>query len=191
MIEGKDLVVLQKQNGETMENIKAIVQPDMIFINDSSLPIEEGDHFIRKLPNGLRETYLVLDRGFYDSGYGIKAHYQCEVQKVTTRELEQPKQVIYNLYGANSRVNNNSTDQSINIVEMSSDDLFDEIRKALKENIRNEEERRELREIVNELEVNQGTNKFNQLYTKFVTSAANHMTVISPFIPALSQMLQS
>lgn len=189
MINGKDIVILKKANGEIKGNIKATVQPDMIFIDDANLPIEEGDNFIRELPNGLKEVYLVLDRGFYDSFGGFGAHYQCEVKKVSSRELEQPKQIIYNLYGANSRVNNSSTDQSINIVELSSDDLFDKIRNQLKSNIEDETERKELRELVNQLENSQGTGKFNEMYTKFITSAANHMSVISPFIPALSQMI--
>lgn len=73
---------------------------------------------------------------------------------------------------------------------MSPTDLFDEIRTAFKEGISDEAELRSLREIVNEMENSQNTNTFNKAYTKFITSAANHMTLISPFIPALSQMIQ-
>lgn len=36
------------------------------------------------------------------------------------------------------------------------------------------------------MEGNQNKNTFNQAYTKFITSAANHKTLIAPFIPALS-----
>lgn len=73
---------------------------------------------------------------------------------------------------------------------MSPTDLFDEIRNVLKEGISDEAELRSLREIVNEMENSQNTNSFNKTYTNFITRAANHMTLISPFIPALSQMVQ-
>jgi len=78
-----DVVSLIKANGQRYDNIKASVQPKMIFINDSALPIEEGDKIVRELPNGLIESYIVLDRGFYQKFGGIAAHYQVKVQKET------------------------------------------------------------------------------------------------------------
>ena len=124
--------------------------------------------------------------------FQIKGYYLTENEYKKREEKEEiATTIIYNLNGANSRINNNSTDQSINIVDMSPSDLFDEIRKVLKENISDEGELKSLREVVNEMENSQNTSKFNQVYTKFITSAANHMTLISPFIPALSQMIQS
>jgi len=39
--------------------IAAFVQSEIIFINDASLPIEEGDEIERILPNGLIEIYVV------------------------------------------------------------------------------------------------------------------------------------
>jgi len=185
-------VQLLKQNGNIYDDINAVVQPNMIFIDDNSIPIEEGDYLIRKLAsNGLEEKYVVLDRGFYEAEFGEEAHYQCKVKKTSTLELtRQPQNVVYNLYGANARVNNHSTDQSVNIINTSSDDLFDKLRQTIKESIDDENEKMELRMLVNELEANQKTGNFNQLYTKFITSAANHMTLISPFIPALSQLIK-
>ena len=59
-------VTLKKQNGEEYTDIPASVQSKKIFIDDVSIPIEEGDHLVRKLPNGLEEYYLVLDRGYFD-----------------------------------------------------------------------------------------------------------------------------
>ena len=77
-----DNVKLVKQNGQVIENIIANVQPKLIFIDDVKIPIEEGDHIIRKLPNGLEEIYKILDRGFYNNSGGIPAHYQIKVQKI-------------------------------------------------------------------------------------------------------------
>ncbi|OOR59994.1 hypothetical protein BGP34_04095 [Bacillus mycoides] len=56
-------VSLLKQNGQCIDDIEAHIQSKVIFIEDISIPIEEGDKILRVLPNGLSETYLVLDRG--------------------------------------------------------------------------------------------------------------------------------
>lgn len=100
----KDRVTLIKNDGTTIDNIKALVQPNMIFIEDASLPIEEGDYLIRALKNGLQERYLVLDRGFYDDFAGVKAHYQVKVRKETAIELERKSAMQINIgtaYGSN------------------------------------------------------------------------------------------
>jgi hypothetical protein len=40
------------------------------------------------------------------------------------------------------------------------------------------------------LEKAQGTKLFAERYTDFISAAANHMTIIAPFIPALSELLK-
>ncbi|MEH7526760.1 hypothetical protein V7149_26395, partial [Bacillus sp. JJ1503] len=182
MISGKDVVSLHKQNGEVVKEIKSTVQPDMIFIDDPNVPIEEGDHFIRLLPNGLTEKYLVLDRGFYDSGYGFNAHYQCEVKKVTTRELEQQNQIVYNVQGNNAKININSNDNSHNIVNIAPENLFNELRKVLVEGIQDRQHRRDIIDAVDDMEESQGQSSFIQNYQKFIALAANHMVLLTPFI---------
>jgi hypothetical protein len=107
----KDTVTLIKKDGTQFDGIKASVQTKKIFINDASLPIEEGDNITRILPSGLTEVYLVLDRGFYDKQMGSSAHYQVQVSKVTTRELQQlPMQFnIGSVYGSNIATQGNAT----------------------------------------------------------------------------------
>jgi hypothetical protein len=90
-----DTVNLVKPNGDRIEDIAANVQPSMIFIWDGSLPIEEGDKITRVLPNGLPESYLVLDRGFYAKRGSFPDHYQIKVRKessiAVSREQAQPR----------------------------------------------------------------------------------------------------
>ena len=58
----------------------------MIFTEDQTLPIEEGDRFERQLPNGIVESYVVLDTGF-KQGYGsIGPHYQTKIRRVPKKE---------------------------------------------------------------------------------------------------------
>jgi hypothetical protein len=185
-----DSVSLLKKNGERYDEIKTSVQKDKIFTNRVDIPIEEGDIFERKLPNGLVERYLILDAG-YHTGFGnIKAHYQSSVRKET--KIDPPStlpQAVYNLIGPNARVNIHSMDASNNVVDINQGELFNELILSLQKNIDNRDLKENLTRKVAELQQAQGTADFVVKYREFITMAANHMTIISPFIPALSQML--
>jgi hypothetical protein len=180
----RDKVTLFKQNGEKYENIKSNVQTKKIFINDSTLPIEEGDYLVRELPNGLEENYLVIDRGFYSDFHGIKAHYQVSVQKETTRKLELNKAINnYNFNGTSEKINVNSIDNSVNVKNIIHNrQLFDNMREVAKNNS-------EIISAINEMEKNVGKQSFKDSYNKFIQNAANHMTLMTPFIPVLTELL--
>lgn len=121
-----DTVSIVKPDGQRIDGIKACVQPDMVFMEEHDLAgfvFEERDKVIRKLPNGSEEIYLVLDRGYYSGMGGIKAHYQAKVRKESAISASRPS-VTYNLHGAASRVNINSVDSSLNVVNTAADDGF-------------------------------------------------------------------
>jgi hypothetical protein len=185
----KDKITLLKPDGRRFENITAQVDPEMIVIDDAKLPLEEGDRIHRHLPNGLTEVYMVLDRGFY-SGLGpIPDHYQAKVRKETSLPTRQTMQVIYNLTGPNARININSEDRSLNVVDITPENLFSELRKTLRDAVREDARRQEILYVVDSLEKAKGTPGFVDRYRKFIALAADHMTLLSPFIPALTQML--
>lgn len=186
----RDTVILKKQNGEIFTDIKANVQKGRISIHDNTLPIEEGDRLVRALPNGLEESYIVIDRGYREKLHSIDAHYQCEVQKESSMQYKEWASSITNhFYGANSRVNIGSTDNSSNIVNINNDTVFNELRSAINENISSESDSVILLDLVNEMEETRGTPTFIDKYKSFMESAANHMSVFSPLLPALAQVL--
>lgn len=80
-----DKLTLIKSDSRKYEEILADVQKNKIFINDISLPIEEGDIIIRELPNGLKEKYIVIDRCLYTGHLG---HYELEVRRDGVHENE-------------------------------------------------------------------------------------------------------
>lgn len=109
-----DVVRLVKANGHSYENIKARVESKMIFISESTLPIEEGDKIFRELPNGLTETYIVLDRGYYPKFHTMEAHYQVRVQKETAifpSRNTSPHTIVENLI-AGDQINLSNVNQS-------------------------------------------------------------------------------
>jgi len=186
----QDRVTLIKKDGLKFEGIKASVQRDKIFSNDVNIPIEEGDVFERTLPSGVVERYTILDAGFNEGIGGIKSHYQSEVQKQTKIDPpQQPSQVVYNLTGPNARINIQSVDSSSNIVGIDPTNLFSELRDTIQKSVFDIQQRAELTNKVKELEESQDTKNFTMRYQEFMALAASHITVLAPFLPALSQML--
>ena len=117
-----DHVTLLKKNGDRVEGIKANVQAKKIFINRSDILIETGDLIQRNMSNGGEETYEVIDPGFHESFHGIEAHYQMTHRKLGLPEAKAAVQSItYHISGPNARVNNHSTDNSLNTVNVNPD----------------------------------------------------------------------
>ena len=185
-----DTITLIKKDGKRFENIKASVQRDKVFTNDANMPIEDGDFFERKLPGCVVERYEILDAGYMSGVAGIESHFQSVVRKATKIEpRRQSSQIVYNLIGANARVNIHSFDNSTNLVGIEPKELFNKLREALQQSVLEKELLGRLQEKVNELEKTRGTNNFSKEYQDFIALAANYMTILGPFIPALSQML--
>jgi len=187
MFSEHDVITLIKQNGEKIENVRANVQPDMIFISDAMLPIEEDDVFERKLRNGLIERYVVLDRGYWDTG-NMPAHYQCKVKKeINVQRQKQPSMIVYNLYGHNARVNNHSIDNSVSVIDINPDEVFDKLEYAINANNSNNDK---LIACISEMRTSVGKPIFLEKFQDFVSLGANLMTIIGPYLPALSQMIK-
>jgi hypothetical protein len=98
---------------------------------------------------------------------------------------------IYNVHGANSRVNVQSTDHSLNISTITEQQVFSGIRQAVNQGVLDDGERARILEKLNELERSIHTCSFLSQYQAFINAVASHMTIISPFLPALTQMLGS
>lgn len=186
-----DVVTLVKADGTRYGNIKATVQAKLILTGDAKLPIEEGDCFERRLPNGTVESYEVLDPGFFAGMSGMPAHFQSKVRR-QSRGTPTPKpaqQVVYNVTGDNARINIGATDASTNIVNIQESALFVKLRYAIEQSVEDAEAKHRILVAVAALESEAGKPTFLHKYNEFMAAAANHMTVLAPFVPALTQML--
>jgi hypothetical protein len=158
-------------------------------VADGSLPIEEGDTVQRARPNGLVAHYTVLDAGYHGEFHGIPARFHMEVRKETeTPRNPPPPSTAYYLTGPNSRVNNSSVDASVNVAHVPATQLFDDLRAALGE-VADVALRERLLADVEEMRTAQGSPGFLARYQAFMQDAANHMTVVGPFLPALANLL--
>ncbi|MFM9958518.1 MAG: hypothetical protein ACKVZJ_10610 [Phycisphaerales bacterium] len=93
--------------------------------------------------------------------------------------------------GPNTRVNIHSVDNSTNTNTIVSSQVFADLRAALTRVDAPAEDIERLRAKVDALEAAAGQPGFLDRYNDFIASAANHMTVISPFLPALGQVLKT
>ncbi|SQD77605.1 hypothetical protein [Moritella yayanosii] len=130
----KDKISILKKSGEVFDDIQASVQTKKTFIHRSDILIETGDLIQRSMSNGTTQTYEVIDPGFHEGLSGIPAGYQIVHKNLGLPEADKAIQSItYNLNGANNRVNNNSVDNSTNIVN-NNGDLFESV-SALREEV--------------------------------------------------------
>jgi hypothetical protein len=100
-----------------------------------------------------------------------------------------PQHVTIHQHGAQPRVNLNSNDRSVNILSVAEQEVFSEIRTALQEGVSDEGRRQDILEKLADfqLAIHQPTSV--EKFQAFINSAASYMTLIGPFIPALTDML--
>ena len=140
------------------------------------------------LPAGTKERYPQLVR----ESVGISAAWiSTEIDRRRLMKKSQASATtVYHVEGDNSRVNVNSTDNSVNIVVKSSEQIFASLRQQIESRVPEGVERKKILDGLTALEQSQGSKSFVQRYTEFIEVAANHMQVLAPFIPALTELLR-
>ncbi|WP_336073683.1 hypothetical protein [Priestia megaterium] len=193
----KDKVSLKRKNGQVYTDIRAGLQKGKILIEDISIIIEEGDTLSRILPSGTSEEYIVLTIHQYNKRFSIPAYYELEVRKRTslsdygegTTFIDQS---VNHFNGNNNRVNKHSTDNSSNqIYEKTEISVFNQLREKLAKSDIPETKKNEIINRVEELEKAIGTSNALSKYQNLISSAADHMTVLTPFIAPLTILLSN
>jgi hypothetical protein len=187
-----DKVTLVKKDGRlARKDIAASVQPNKIITYDADLPIEVGDHFLRNLPNGLVDEFIVDDPGYSPGLLTIPPHFTSKVHR-SDQPAGQPQTIINNIVGDHAKVNVNSTDNSTNTVTTNSATLFTEMLKAVSQ-IATKSERETIAATISAMSAAQERQDrtFLSKYQDFMSAAANHMTIFAPFLPALSKLIGS
>jgi hypothetical protein len=187
-----DTITLLKQNGETVEQIKASVQKNKIFIQRSDLIIKSGDLIRRVMSNGAEETFKIIDPGFHESFHSIPAGYQMDVIKLGLPEAKNAVHTInYNISGTNNRINQNSTDNSVNTLNLNPDlqKHLTELRKEIKSLNLDKDEKSATHEILNEVENQLNNQKPNKTIVRTLLdglpSVGNIATIASLIVSLL------
>jgi hypothetical protein len=145
----------------------------------AEVPSVMGEYVHEVLVDGRKEVQRVL---------GCEIHRIPDFDEDLQDVKSNTKLPNIHLHGDNSRVNLNSTDNSVNTTHPSLDQLFVRLREEGR-SIPDETDRENVLARLDELENAQGSNEFLSAYQRFITSAAQYMTTFGPFIPVLSQML--
>jgi hypothetical protein len=181
-----DRITLVKKDGTVFkEGVLASVGAKTIIVEDMTLPIERGDHILRKLPSNLNEDYVVTQATCYT---GHLAHWEVKYRK-SGEAATSVQTIVNNISGHNARVNIHSTDNSNNQVVENSEKVFSELAEVLRQNVDHNDERDKLIRLVEEMRRGARVGTFTEKYRDFIAAAADHMTMVAPFLPALSQLL--
>lgn len=188
--------IIKANTGEISTEIKARVDSrnNIIYIYFQHLPVnwyvEDGDYLERDLPGDRIEKFTIKNNGYQPAGKISPERYECIVTKGDTFDREAYSSITYNLHGDNSRVYNNSVDNSSNIISSDNgSEVFILLNKIIDEQLSSNSV---LLNLVKDMEQSHKDKSFVSLetYQKFIAQAANQMTLFSPFIPALTEMLK-
>jgi hypothetical protein len=182
-----DTITVRKSTGEVIDNLKASVQSNQIFLDRADILVEPNDLIERKMSNGGVETFDVIDPGFHEAFHGIDAHYQMKVKKLGLPEAKQRVQSItYNITGHNSRINHDSVDNSTNSVNIGGE--LQEYLTALRqivETIEDAKQKRDASEILDSVESQLALPKPSKTVVSVLLSALPHIASISSLASAI------
>ncbi len=186
-----DTVSVLKQNGQTFEGIRASVQSDKIFIQGTEPLIEIGDLIRRKMSNGAEETFRVLDPGFHEKFHSIPAGYQMRVVKLGVPEATKAIQnITYNITGHNARINQNSVDNSTNVVSVNPDvvELLVALRSEISRMDLSPEQMRSASELLDTAEAQIQGGKPSKPVLSAVLKALPHAANVTAIVSSLLSM---
>jgi hypothetical protein len=164
---------------------RGLVDSKRIIIENIHAVILVGDEIRRTLPNGMEETFEVLDPICFT---GPLAHYEVRFRRKGTFPSGSGGNFMFHVSGANARVNVNSHDQSHNVAI--GDSVFAELKNKIKSDVSDDEDRSRLLTAIESMQERVNDRPaFATAYQKFIASAANHMTLIAPFLPAITNLL--
>lgn len=113
---------------------------------------------------------------------------QTNLYKVEKGEAPVEREHSINIGQITGKVNINSTDNSTNI-SVESSPIFNGLIEAISKSSIEANEKSQILAKVEAMKQAEGSSGFLQKYKDFMQNAANHMTVISPFIPALTSLI--
>lgn len=96
---------------------------------------------------------------------------------------------ITNISNVSGKVNFKSTDNSTNIELSKVDQVFSDIANAIEKSAIEPSEKENLHDLVADLQTSYTEGNYKTKYKEFIESVASHIGIISPFLPALSNLL--
>ena len=185
-----DKLVLKKSDGTEHSDIRAQVNPDRILTEDAKVPFDRGDTIVRELPDGRVERYVVTSAHFHNTGNRTRFKNYYEIRYQKEGDVRQTSPVNVRVTGSpQAHINVQAIDNSVSMIDRVGDDIFETARELLRENVDDDSNLGLLIARVNELEQSKGTQNYRDAYKELIAVAANHLTILSPVLPALASFL--
>ncbi len=184
LLEGYELHGVQLDDQLTSDTIRELTQHRTSMLSQAVNAVAMGGLDVGPGASFYAQA-LEQNAGMYENEIKV----QLERKRFTPKRSEGGSITVYHVEGDNSRVNVNSTDKSVNVVVKPSEQIFANLRQQVESHVPEGDERTDIIERLTTLEKAQGSKSFAQRYTEFIAAAANHMELLAPFIPALTEML--
>lgn len=185
----EELSFLKADGSGQVDGIKGLVTGNKLITFDTSLPVQPNDRFLRNLPSGLVEEYIVENPRFQQALTGMEAHFQVDIRR-SDAPVASAQTVINNINGDNARINMNSVDNSHNVsITNSETAVFQQLRDALIGAELEDSESTQILAAIEAMEASKDTPAFKEKYQSFMAAAANHVSVFAPMLAALASFL--
>ena len=160
-------------------------------MNADGLHIEPGDLIVRHLSVGADETYLVVDPEFHERFGSFEPSYQMHVRRADALEVGRAS-VVFNVTGHNARVNQNSVDNSVNVVDVNPEllDLVRGLREAISSAQIDDEARSAALEIADAVELQFGTGKPSRSVVEALLRALPVVASVTAIASSIVSMLR-
>lgn len=149
-----------------------------------------NDRSVKRHRLGLASPWhLEIEREMHTSAKEAIARMRHQRATVQNHLKEVVVSQTFNAIGPNSRNNVNSTDNSTNIVHQGVP--FAELRKAIESGVEDGARRAAILQRLADLESAPDRESGSTRYQQFIAAAADYMTLIGPFLPALGHWVHN
>jgi hypothetical protein len=122
----------------------------------------------------------------------IVARQKAGIDGVEPPAPSAPTHITYNVIGTNARVNINSRDSSVNVVNDPSAELFEQLLTAIQVSEADASEKAAVEAAVEEMRSTHGSPRFADAYVRFTSLLADHIQIfgpiLAPYLPALARL---
>lgn len=154
---------------------------------DTNIDVDIGDEVRRVLPNGKEEVFDVTNTHFNEKFHSIPAHYAIKVWRKGTMAPGTGGNYV-NVTGHNARVVIGSTDNSSNTYGDNSA-LFKQVKDAITSGIADPDIQAKAIAAAQSMQSSSDPKARLSGYQALISTLADHVTIIVPFLPALSSLL--
>lgn len=171
--------------GQIKGSYKGNFSDTSVNTEDISIDAVSGDEIRRKIPNGREEVFDVISSSYHDRFHAIDAHFVIKTRRKGLMDAGTGGNYV-RVHGNNARVFIGSTDNSTNI-HSDAAALYQQIRSALSEI--DGEKRNNAELALRQMESATSPKDRLKGYQSLISSLADHVTILAPFLPALTGQL--